>query len=175
MSGLQPGSTGIELALAALSDAPAQFERVLAVVPPQFLTWEPPDWEAIPGERFSALGQLCHVRDIEIEGYHVRFQRMFEEVRPDLVSLDSYEIARRHDYARADPARAVASFRAARVETIARLRRADQRQLERRGTFAEYGEVSVRGLVHILCSHDQQHLACLHWLLARIASVKAAT
>jgi hypothetical protein len=30
--------------------------------------------------------------------------------------------------------------------------------------------VTVRGLVHNLCSHDQQHLAGLQWLLARIAA-----
>ena len=39
----------------------------------------------------------------------------------------------------------------------------------RRATFAEYGEVSLRGLAHILRSHDLQHLACLHWLMAKLA------
>ena len=28
--------------------------------------------------------------------------------------------------------------------------------------------ITVRGLVHMLCSHDQQHLAGLQWLMARI-------
>jgi hypothetical protein len=32
------------------------------------------------------------------------------------------------------------------------------------------GAVTLAGLIQYLCSHDQQHLACLHWLLGRIAS-----
>ena len=39
----------------------------------------------------------------------------------------------------------------------------------RPATFAEYGDVTLRGLAHILRSHDLQHLACLHWLLAKMA------
>jgi hypothetical protein len=31
----------------------------------------------------------------------------------------------------------------------------------------------LRGLVHLLCSHDQQHLAGLHWLLAKIDAEQA--
>jgi hypothetical protein len=31
-----------------------------------------------------------------------------------------------------------------------------------------YGGVTVRGLVHYLCSHDQQHLAGLSWLLGKM-------
>jgi hypothetical protein len=40
----------------------------------------------------------------------------------------------------------------------------------RMATFAEYGEVTLSGLAHILRSHDLQHLACLHWLLAKMGS-----
>jgi hypothetical protein len=28
--------------------------------------------------------------------------------------------------------------------------------------------VTLRGLAHILRSHDLQHLACLHWLMAKM-------
>ena len=120
--------------------------------------------------RYAALAETMERRgEVEVAD---AFRRMLEEDRPDLVSLDSYAIAKQRDYAGADPARVLADFRAARAQTVARLRRADSRQLERRGTFAEYGEVSVRGLMHILCSHDQQHIACLHWLLARMSTAR---
>jgi len=36
--------------------------------------------------------------------------------------------------------------------------------------FAEHGAITVRSLVHLLASHDQQHLAGLQWLLGRIAA-----
>ena len=60
--------------------------------------------------------------------------------------------------------------RAARRRTTDLLAHVDAAQLERRGRFAEYGELTLRGLIHYLCSHDQQHLACMHWLLGRMAS-----
>jgi hypothetical protein len=41
-------------------------------------------------------------------------------------------------------------------------------QFERTAVFEGYGSVTLRGLVHYLCSHDQQHLAGLQWLLGKI-------
>jgi len=35
--------------------------------------------------------------------------------------------------------------------------------------------VTVRGIVRLLCSHDLQHLACMHWLLARIDAAAILT
>jgi len=43
-------------------------------------------------------------------------------------------------------------------------------ELERRAVFEGYGWVTVRGLIHYLCSHDQQHLAGLQWLLGKMES-----
>jgi hypothetical protein len=43
-------------------------------------------------------------------------------------------------------------------------------QLSRSGDFAEYGRLTLHGLVHYLRSHDQQHLACIHRLVGKIAS-----
>jgi hypothetical protein len=63
---------------------------------------------------------------------------------------------------------ALAAFRKARRETVAMLQVARADDWNRKATFAEYGEVSLSGLAHILRSHDLQHLACLHWLLAKM-------
>jgi hypothetical protein len=153
-----------------LSLAPVQLEEVLRLFPADGWDWEPPDWDGIPGERFSAVGQVCHLRDIEADGYHVRIRRLLQEENPDLVSLDGYQLAQERAYRQADPFRALADFRAARRTTIGLLAPVRADQLERRGSFAEYGELTLRGLIHYLCSHDQQHLACMHWLLGRMAS-----
>ena len=42
-------------------------------------------------------------------------------------------------------------------------------QLARAAEFEGY-RVTLRGLVHNLCSHDQQHLAGMQWLLAKMAA-----
>ena len=57
---------------------------------------------------------------------------------------------------------------AARAGTIAMLRALDPASFDRPAEFEGYGSVTLRGLVHFLCSHDQQHLAGLQWLLGKI-------
>ena len=147
---------------------PDRLEAAFRLVPEGRRNWTPPSWEGIPGERFSPLGQICHVRDIELDGYHLRFGRMLHEDSPSLVSLDSDELASRRNYDDADPGEALAAFRTARAATLRILESVTAEQLERRGTFAEYGPLTLRSLVHYLASHDQQHLACMDWLLGRI-------
>lgn len=153
-----------------LADMPGQLEQALRLVPSDRRGWRPEAWGGCPSETFSALEQVCHLRDIERDGYHVRIQRMLEESNPSLESLDSYELARERRYESADPDAALAAFREARAATVERLRRVSDVQLARAGTFAEYGPLTLRALVHYLRSHDQQHLAGLQWLAGKIAS-----
>jgi hypothetical protein len=81
----------------------------------------------------------------------------------------SYELARERNYEADDLDGAIAAFRKARRQTIAMLSVTRDADWSRKATFAEYGEVTLRSLAHILRSHDLQHLACLHWLLAKMA------
>ena len=127
----------------------------------------------MPSEAFTALEQVCHVRDIEIDGYHVRFRRTLDEDSPTLASIDSEALARERHYAHADAARMFAEFRAARARTVELLRELGDAQLRRRAVFEGYGAVTLRGLAHYLCSHDQQHLSGLQWLLGKIEASRA--
>ena len=154
--------------LAALEAFPHQLEQHFAAFPAQFVNWAPSSWEGIPSEPFTAIEQICHVRDIEIEGYQLRFQRTLHETSPMLANIDSVAVTRQRNYASQDPGEVFAEFRAARAETLALLRRLDAAQLERPAVFEGAGAVTLRGLVHFLCSHDHQHLSGLQWLLARI-------
>jgi len=156
--------------LESLAAMPSELERLMRLAPRERWSWEPASWDGIPGERFGLLGQACHLRDIEIDGYQLRFRRLLEEEEPDLASIDSYALAKQREYATADLDDALARFRHARLETLETLRRVSVEQLARRGKFAEYGRVTFAGLAHYLGSHDQQHLACVQWLLGRLAS-----
>ena len=157
--------------LRELEDMPQQLERALRLIPEDRLGWRPDSWDGSPAENFSVLEHVCHLRDIEADGYHVRIHRMLDEKNPSLASLDSYEIARARSYETEELGAALASFRRAREVTVRRLREVSDEQLARIGDFAEYGRLTLRALIHYLRSHDQQHLAGLHWLLGRIASV----
>jgi len=151
--------------LTALRSFPDQLEQLYATVAAPCANWTPPSWEGIPSETFTAVEQLCHIRDIEIDGYHVRFRRLLDEAEPSLVSIDSYLVARERGYPDAPVERVLADFRAARAQTVSLLASLSPEQWQRRGSFEGYGPVTVKGLAHYLCSHDQQHLAGLHWLM----------
>jgi hypothetical protein len=152
--------------LAELARMPRELEEAVRMLPPSALSWRPDSWTDAPGERFSAIGHICHVRDIEVDGYYVRFTRLLSEDMPDLVSIDGYALERERAYDREDPASVLKAFRAARERTIKVLVE-NWEHRTRRGTFAEYGEVTFESLAHILRSHDLQHLAGLQWLEAK--------
>ncbi|HGL4257691.1 DinB family protein [Burkholderia dolosa] len=156
--------------LDALADFPRQLEAHFAAVPDGYARWTPDDWTGMPSEHFSPLGQLCHVRDIEIDGYHVRLRRMLEEDHPLLVSIDGDALAIERRYDAAHAFDVLAAIREARRETVELLARTTPEQFARTGEFEGYGALTVRGLVHYLCSHDQQHLAGMQWLLGKIDS-----
>jgi len=163
----------MQTTFAALAAFPAELERHYAAFPAEFVHWAPESWTGVPSEAFTAIEQVCHVRDIEIEGYQLRFRRTLAEERPLLPSIDSEAVARERNYGRSDVQRAFGDFRTARADTVALLRGLDAAQLARPAVFEGYGPVTLRGLVHYLCSHDQQHLAGLQWLLGKIDAARA--
>ena len=159
-------------------NALAQFPELLAAnyaeVPADFRHWTPASWDGVPSEPLTAIEQLCHVRDIEIDGYQIRFQRTLTENHPLLPGLDTEALAKERAYGKADAAAVLASFTAARAKTVAMLRELSAEQLQRTADFDGYGPVTLQGLIHYLCSHDQQHLAGLQWLLGKIEATKLA-
>jgi hypothetical protein len=154
--------------IAALEAFPQQLEAHYAAVPTEFKHWAPSSWEGVPSEPLTAIEQICHVRDIEVDGYHVRFHRTLNESDPTLASIDTEALVRERSYANSNAADAFASFRDARSRTVALISGLTSQQLERTAVFEGYGPVTLRSLVHYLCSHDQQHLAGLQWLLGKM-------
>ena len=156
--------------LAALADFPLRIEAYYAAIPAAFKQWRPDSWHGIPSEPFTPIEQICHVRDVEVDGYHVRFRRTLEESNPDLPDLDGESLAQERNYAVANAADVFASFRAARASTIELITALSPAQLARPARF-NGGDATMLSLVHYLCSHDQQHLAGLQWLLAKIEAI----
>jgi hypothetical protein len=163
----------MQATFAALAEFPAALAQHYALFPAPLVHWAPPSWDGVPSEPFTAIEQVCHVRDIEIEGYQQRFRRTLDENSPLLESIDSEAVAKQRHYGLADARQALEQFREARTDTLRLLRGLDEEQLRRRAVFEGYGPVTLRGLVHYLCSHDQQHLAGLQWLLGKIEARNA--
>ncbi|MFC3714216.1 DinB family protein [Sphingoaurantiacus capsulatus] len=157
----------------ALARFPDELERFFLAIPPSRRDWTPPSWDGVPSEPYTAIGQLCHVRDIETDGYHFRFRRLLDEEQPFLGGVDGDALVVERRYAESDPAEVIAAIRAARAETVDLLSGLDASQLARTGEFEDYGRVTLRAMVHYLASHDQQHLSGLQWLAGKIASEEA--
>jgi hypothetical protein len=158
----------MQATLEALADFPRRLEAHFASVPPELRRWAPPSWHGIPSERLTPVEQVWHVRDIEIDGYCERFRRTLTEAHPLLPDLDGEALARERRYADRDPMQALREFSAARAENVALLRSLDAQAFESTAAF-EGMPVTLRTLVHTLCSHDLQHLAGLQWLLGRMS------
>ncbi|MBO9688486.1 MAG: DinB family protein [Mitsuaria chitosanitabida] len=161
------GSAVDPVTLEALAAFPRLLAAHFALFPVDARHWAPASWDGVPSEPLTAIEQLCHVRDIEIDGYQRRIRRTLTEEDPLLVSLDTDQLARDRRYGEDDPARALAAFAAARRETLAMLATVTPAQLQRRARFEGYGPLTFKALVHYLCSHDQQHLAGLQWVLGQ--------
>ena len=161
------------ITLQALAAFPQQLEAHYAAIPTEFKHWVPASWEGVPSEPLTAIEQVCHVRDIEIDGYQVRFHRTLNEQHPTLASIDTEALARERAYGSDNAEAALATFRAARAETMALLQHITPEQYQRTAVFEGYGPLTLRSLVHYLCSHDQQHLAGLQWLLGKIEATRA--
>lgn len=157
----------MDITIATLAAFPDQLAAHFAAFPAALRHWAPASWDGVPSEALTALEQLCHVRDIEIDGYQVRFRRTLAEAQPFLPGLNTDGLVIARAYAAQDPERMLAEFRAARSQTVALLAGLDTADFARTATFEGYGPVTLRGLVHYLCSHDQQHLAGLQWLLGK--------
>nr|WP_321169921.1 DinB family protein [uncultured Roseateles sp.] len=168
------GSAIDAVTLHALAAFPAQLAAHFALFPVEARHWAPSSWDGVPSEPLTAIEQVCHVRDIEIEGYQQRIRRTLGEDDPLLPSLDTEALARERRYGEDDAAAALAAFAAAREETLAVLATITPEQLQRRARFEGYGPLTFKSLIHYLCSHDQQHLAGLQWVLGQYDAAQLA-
>lgn len=157
--------------LNSLRSFPSALRDLLCGIPVDALDWKPASWDGIPSERLTIRQQVCHMRDIEADGYTRRFQCLLSENEPILQSIDGYALVEPRGYDHAELGQTLDAFEAAREKTMKILDGVKALELARRGSFEGYGPVTLLGLIHFLCSHDQQHVAGIQWLLG----VKAAS
>src|SRR3954469_13612402 len=99
--------------LHSLSEFPNQLESFYNAIPADHSKWAPKSWDGIPSETLTAIEQICHIRDIEIDGYHSRFRRTLEEDPPKLAGLDTYGLVKERRYSAANVTAVFEDFRAA--------------------------------------------------------------
>ena len=91
-------------AAASLGAMPAKVKEIVAAL-------QEPAWQSKPANGgFSLVEHICHLRDIDGDGYRVRLERMLTEQCPILPDLDGDALARERAYQSADMATALSQF-----------------------------------------------------------------
>jgi hypothetical protein len=147
-------------AMQSLAQTPLLLESVLSQLSPEAQKWKNLD-------EFSALENICHLRDIEIEGYGQRLHRILEEDKPALADIDGGRLAIERDYNNQSANEALEAFRAARRRNLDLLAGLSPEQLERKGTLENVGAISLKKLIEMIIDHDQGHLAELQIIQRR--------
>jgi len=107
---------------------------------------------------FALVEHVCHLRDIEIEGYAVRLRRTLAAGRPpSLPDLDGDRLARERNYLGQALAPAARTLVAARRRHVARLRRLRSADLHRELDLEGVGQIVLGDLVLLWRTHDLGH------------------
>ena len=113
-------------------------------------------WKPAP-DAFSALEQVCHLRDLEREGYALRIDKLLKENQPSLPDFDGGRIAKERDYNSQDFESALEDFARARAENVRLMKTLSMDELHRSGVLAGVGEITLMKLFLLMREHDLSH------------------
>ena len=124
---------------------------------------------------FSALENICHLRDLELLGYTERIRRILAEADPALADFDGARVAAESSYDTEQPGVVLQAFQNARIENIKLLQALTGVELERQGTLAGVGKITLKLLAKLMREHDEGHLEDLRTLRQRIERCRELT
>ena len=116
---------------------PLEIAELVSELSPQQATLKPTP------EEFSALENICHLRDIEIEGYAVRIRKILNEEQPSLPDIDGSRLAIERDYNRQNIQEALEAFMSARKRNVEVLSAIDESHLGRSGELEGTGSITL--------------------------------
>src|SRR5215510_5483141 len=146
----------------SIKETPEVIKKSVAELSPNELTWKPLEME------FSALEHVCHLRDIEREGYQERIRRLLEEDAPYLSDIDGSRLALERKYNEQELGIALEEFARVRQENVETIMGLGLEQLDRGGTLEGVGWITLRELLELMRAHDEQHREELRELQERI-------
>lgn len=121
--------------------------------------------KARPSANESSFQEVvCHLRDIEKEGYTVRIERLLNESEPVLPDIDGGKLARERDYNSEDFESALREFERLRENNIRVLSLLQPESLRRSGTLEGVGAITLKTLAGKMREHDEGHRAELNAL-----------
>lgn len=151
-----------------LQETPASIRQLTALMARPELSWKP------SMDEFSALEQVCHLRDLEREGYSARIKKLLADDNPSLPDFDGGRIARERDYNGQDFESAFQDFALERAENVRIMKSLSPEQLNRSGVLDGVGAITLKKLFLLMLEHDRSHLEELTALGKRKARMRAA-
>jgi len=114
---------------------------------------------------FSCVESVCHLRDIEVEGYATRIKRILVEDEPRLLDIDGGRLAVERDYHKQDVREALRAFSLARKENLVLINGPGANQLHRAGTLEGLGLITLERLLAMMRDHDEGHISEIEQIL----------
>lgn len=148
--------------LASLEETPEVINSLTENLPVRDLRRKPAK------ETFSFLEHVCHLRDIEREGYYVRIAKLLSEERPFLTDIDGDKLAKERHYNSQIFAEALSAFTGARKNNIQTIRSLPPENLKRIGIFQNVGTITLEQLLSMMREHDNEHLRALSDLRSKV-------
>jgi hypothetical protein len=126
-------------------------------------------WKPSPQE-FSALENVCHLNDLEREGYALRIEKLMSEDQPFLPDFDGGKIAAERDYNDRQLALMLDAFTHSRENNLRAVSGLSADELQRGGTLETVGPITLESLLLKMREHDEAHLQELSDLRARLSA-----
>jgi DinB superfamily len=150
--------------LETLAATPAALKEALRGVPRKLLLFTP-----APG-KWSILEILCHMRDMEREGYLERYTRILAEPEPRLPDLNGDAFAIERDYRGQKAGEVLRDWTRLRRESLRLLRKAKPEHWRRAGIHETAGRLTIDDLlVRHAVGNDAAHLAQIDAIKRRAA------
>jgi hypothetical protein len=123
-------------------------------------------------DEFSVLENICHLRDLELQGYSPRIRRILAEQDPALPDFDGARVAAESNYNSEQLDAAMQAFETARRENVEILRALSDEELNCTGILEGVGSISLRRLAELMREHDEGHLDDLRVLSQRLSQAR---
>jgi hypothetical protein len=147
---------------ASLAATPEKVRSLVDDLTDEELSWKPTDQD------FSVLEHVCHLSDIEREGYAVRIEKLLNEEQPFLPDIDGGRLAAERKYNSQNLAPPLNAFSRSRKQNVHAVGDLPLDRLSRSGMFETVGPVTLGKLLSMMLEHDRDHLRALSDLRQRL-------
>lgn len=138
--------------VASLEDTPRVIEQLVSDLEDRVVRERP------QGKDWSIVEHICHLRDIEKDGYRARITKLLTEDEPFLEDLDGDRLAVERAYIDQDLNAALDVFIKTRAVNIEAIRDLSAEQLGKSGMFENVGHLTLAALLNKMHEHDREHI-----------------